>query len=64
MHNLSADITHFICSNVELVHTMLRLEFYRFLQWLIPGGYQVYVLLANTGLSYFLVGTAVRRDAS
>jgi len=42
------DIIKFVCSSAELVHMMRGLEFLGFLQRLISGGCQVYVLVANT----------------
>ena len=45
---MSADIIKFVSNNVEPVHQMRRLQFYRFLQWFVPGACQVYVLVANT----------------
>ena len=45
---MSVDIIQLVCGGVELVHKMQSLWFYRFLQWFISGGQQVYVLVANT----------------
>ena len=41
------DVIKFVCSSAELVRMMRGLEFRRFLQRLISGGCQFYVLVAN-----------------
>jgi hypothetical protein len=46
------DIVKFVCSSEELVHKMWRLQFYRFLQWFISGGCQVYGMVANAVLKW------------
>jgi hypothetical protein len=46
------DIINFVCSSAELAHKLQRLQFYRFLQWFLSGGLQVYILLANMVLKW------------
>ena len=49
----------FICSSAELVHKMYRLQFRRLLQWLISGGCQEYVLVANMVLFFLICSVAL-----
>jgi len=46
VHNISAYIMKFVFSCGILVHNKRKLYLYRFLQWFISGGHQVYVLVA------------------
>ena len=34
LHKISTDIIKFVCSSVELVRKVRRLQFHRYLQWL------------------------------